>query len=568
MNKRMKAVAGPVAGISLFGLALCGCHSGGSSGAASTAVVSPADQFQTSTPIKHLVVVFQENVSFDHYFATYPNALNPVGEPTFTAAAGTPVVNGLTASLLVNNPNSQNAKNGTGPNNPFRLDRIFSQAATPDQNHAYPAEQGAFDNGAMDLFPFFTGSVNPTTQSPTNLVMGYYDGNTVTALWNYAQHFAMSDNSYSTTFGPSTVGALNLVSGNTNGAVPATGAVPAADGSYDEYKDANGNLAATLVPDGQKGFTDVDDDDPVGDACSSSGSGSFTFSMNGTNIGDLLNKSNVTWGWFQGGFDLTASNVNGTTGCARSTFSVVTNSTSKDYVPHHEAFQYYKSTQNLNHTRPTSVAVIGTSNDGGANHQYDLNDFYAALSANNLPAVSFVKAPRIGQGHAGYSDPLDEQQFLVTVVNNVMQSPNWNETAIVILYDDSDGWYDHAYNKSNIVNGSDLSKVGLSNYDRLADCISVGAQLSNAAGVVQGRCGHGTRQPFLVISPYAKTNYVDHTLTDQSSVIRFVEDNWLSGQRIPGSFDNQAGSINNMFNFSQAPNTQALILNTATGEPN
>src|SRR5262249_52522251 len=69
---------------------------------------------ETTTPIKHLVVIFQENVSFDHYFATYPNAANPKGEPVFKAKSGTPSVNGLTGGLLTNNPNSAQ---------PFRFDR-------------------------------------------------------------------------------------------------------------------------------------------------------------------------------------------------------------------------------------------------------------------------------------------------------------------------------------------------------------------------------------------------------------------------------------------------------------
>src|SRR5215469_4403553 len=136
------------------------------------------------TPIKHLVVIFQENVSFDHYFGTYPNAANPPNEPHFKAAAGTPNVNGLTAGLLTNNPNL-NPLNLTGASNPFRLDR--SQAATSDQDHDYTPEQAAFDGGLMDLFPLNTGVPGPPPGAPpiatTNgLVMGYYDGNTVTAL--------------------------------------------------------------------------------------------------------------------------------------------------------------------------------------------------------------------------------------------------------------------------------------------------------------------------------------------------------------------------------------------------
>ena len=134
----------------------------------------------TATPIQHLVVIFGENESFDHYFGTYPNALNPPGEPRFTALAGTPTVNGLTSALLTNNPNL-NPANGAGAANPFRLDR--AQALTADQGHSYTPEQSSFDNFTMDLFPSQTGKAGappkgyPSVVSTTGLVMGYFDGN-------------------------------------------------------------------------------------------------------------------------------------------------------------------------------------------------------------------------------------------------------------------------------------------------------------------------------------------------------------------------------------------------------
>ncbi|MGZ4732401.1 MAG: alkaline phosphatase family protein [Terriglobales bacterium] len=93
---------------------------------------------------------------------------------------------------------------------------------------------------------------------------------------------------------------------------------------------------------------------------------------NGRNIGDLLNEAGVTWGAFMGGFDLTVKNPNGTTGCARSSLSAFTG-TVGDYIPHHAFFQYYASTANPTHARPSSVSEIG--HDGTANHPYDLNDF-------------------------------------------------------------------------------------------------------------------------------------------------------------------------------------------------
>ena len=78
--------------------------------------------------------------------------------------------------------------------------------------------------------------------------------------------------------------------------------------------------------------------------------------MTGQTIGDLLNAKGVTWGFYTQGFDLTVTNANGTTGCKRSTTSLVTTTNKADYIPHHEPFQYYKSTANPTHARPTSVA--------------------------------------------------------------------------------------------------------------------------------------------------------------------------------------------------------------------
>ena len=162
----------------------------------------------SATSIQHLVVIFQENVSFDHYFGTYPHAANVDGQP-FTAAPNTPAVSGLSPELLTHNPNAAQPMRLGGP----------TQQVTCSQDHEYLAEQLAFNAGAMDRFVEHTQGdpCAPPAFNAPGLVMGYYDGNSVTALWNYAQHFAMNDNSYNTTFGPSTPGHLNLVSGQTHG---------------------------------------------------------------------------------------------------------------------------------------------------------------------------------------------------------------------------------------------------------------------------------------------------------------------------------------------------------------
>ncbi|WP_102223745.1 phospholipase C [Acidimangrovimonas sediminis] len=508
----------------------------------------------TATPIKHLVVIFQENVSFDHYFGTYPKAANPEGEPAFHAKDGTPKVNTLAAAgLLDQNPNKTNTANGENAAAPFRMDR--TQSASADQNHGYTAEQAAYDGDKMDLFPANTGKGSKGgagSFGTKGQVMGYYDGNTVTALWNYAQNFAMSDNSFSSTFGPSTPGAINLISGQTNGVVLPMGYKLEKDGTYDRGR---------VVPDGNGGWTMISDLDPTDDVCSNPKYP--TALMGGKNIGDMLNARDITWGWFEGGFDLSQTNANGTTGCARSHTSDITKVDQVDYIPHHEPFQYYTSTANPKHVRPASVAAIGTSDDGGANHQYDIHDWYDALKAGNMPAVSFLKASGYEDGHAGYSDPLDGQHFIVKAVNAVETSKFWKDTAIIVLYDDSDGWYDHAH---AVINPSNIPVKG---YDVLNGdkCGSTGVALPGIDGKpAQGRCGYGTRQPFVVISPYAKTNYVDHTLTDQSSVMRFIEDNWMGGARLGGgSFDAVSGPINAMFDWAK-PAAKALILDPKTGE--
>jgi phospholipase C len=552
------------------------------------------DRAFTRTPIKHLVVIFQENVSFDHYFGTYPVAQNKPGENPFRASRQTPKsINTLVTPLdpshhfspltgvdLINhNPNANPAApgngrtNGTDAANPFRLSP--AQALTADQGHNESPEESAYDNGKMDGFPAWVGTAGPPPVGiGKGLVMGYYDGNTVTALWNYAQHFALNDNNYTTQFGPSTPGAINLISGQTNGFAATLNVLDGSGILLHNTHEAFGDAAHTT-----SNMTEIGDGDPLLDVCSNPTLDQVT--MAGRNIGDLLNARGVTWGSFMGGFDLTITNPNGTTGCHRLTNPTVgtVSSPSVDYIPHHAWFQYYASTRNASHARPSSVAAIGhsliphTNTPEPANHQYDINDFFAALKAGNLPAVSFLKAAAFEDGHAGYSDPLDEQHFLVRVINALQKSPEWSETAVVIAYDDSDGWYDHqmppVVNPSFNPTVDTLNGPGLCNHGAQQGSPTPATPLNGNFGQpAWGRCGYGTRMPLLVVSPFAKRNYVDHTLTDQTSVLRFVEDNWLFGERIQpgGSFDTIAGKLDNMFDFDRdGDEARKLILNETTG---
>ena len=606
------------------------------------------DSLPTRTPIKHVVVIFQENVSFDHYFGTYPYATNADGQP-FHAAPGTPAVDGLlpatshslpaslrhSTNLLTSNPNE-------AP--PLRLDSSANGIGTDaggqltcDQDHDYSDEQAAFDNGEMDRFVQATGTASGTAPGgapcQASQVMDYYDGNAVTGMWNYAQHYSLSDNSFGTTFGPSSPGAINLVSGDT--------------GNVDTAHEANSPPISTstspngdLTADGKGGYSLTSDAQPYYDDCSTRDA----VALSGQNIGDVLNNEGLSWGWFQGGFTPSTSfaaalAATGNSGQPTSTFtpdefsSYFANAANRpahssnqnlcsavhpvgvavggtgqygykdDYIPHHEPFNYYASTANPHHlTLPTDGAGEDTfaglqeigrdtqSYAGGVpqfntpNHQYDTGDFdqlVAAISdgelpASALPAVSFIKAPGYEDGHPGYSDPADEQKFVATEIDALMHSPDWSSTAVVVNWDDSDGWYDHVY--------SGVTNPSLSPADNLTPTSTTGTtsgkcgpspQTTAPLAGEQGRCGFGPRIPLLVISPYAQHNHVDSDLSDQSSILNFIEYNWhLPG--IPGSADQVLAGVDKkeripfdlagMFNFD-GPRNPKVIINPLTGQP-
>jgi phospholipase C len=515
-------------------------------GWAAAPAAAPGGHSSTATPIKHVVVLFDENISFDHYFATYPKAANTDGTK-FTASKNTPKdIDTLAhAGLLTKNPN-QYAPKRLSP----------SQAMTCDQNHNYGAEQYAANGGKADQYVQNTevDKCSGGLFGEPGLVMDYYDGNTVTALWNYAQHYSLSDRSFSSVYGPSTPGALNLISGQTHGVI----SMDPSSGTENPKQTSTPDAYTVKSPDAKGVGTVINDPDPAYDDCSDKDhtSTNALASMQGKNVGDLLNAKKVSWGWFQGGFRPSTA-WNGTSGSYAKCDTTHTNlggAAVADYSPHHNPFSYYKATANPHHLAPKSVSEIG--HNGQANHNYDLTDFSAALKAGKLPAVSFVKAGEYQDGHAGYSDPTDEQHFLVNQINAIQSSPQWKSTAIVVAYDDSDGWYDHAYVAPR--NGSTDTSLGSNGKATDSPACQEGPK---ASGGYADRCGPGTRQPLLVISPYSKVNKVDHTLTNQASITRFIEDNWRTGRVGDHSFDATAGSLAGMFDFRH-PNNKQVLLNS------
>lgn len=396
--------------------------------------VLPAQaESDTSSPIKHVVVIYQENRSFDNYFGTYPYA------PGFHPLPNTPTVNGIPAGSYNLNENGNQVAPYLFPSD---------QMKTLDVNHGYADMIKSYDNGLMDKF-YMESELHK--KGSGIVAMGYYDYHAIPAYWQYAQHFALADNWFQPVFGPSTPGALYLVAAQSGTKdKPITGdPTPKNNFGGDKYPGLDYNLTYK-------------------------------------NIGDSLTETGRSWGWYQGGY------------------------AAKDdsYSSHHNPFQYFQNFED------------GKYND----NLKDYNDFAKDVANRNLPQVSFVKADYPQDEHPGYSTPQGED-FAVNTINAIMNSPYWKDTAIVITYDESGGYWDHAA-PPQVTPGPD------------------------------GLQGEGPRIPALVISPYAKQNYVSHVQYDTTSILKFIE--WNYHLAALNNRDENANNMLDMFDF-QHPNFTPYI---------
>ena len=416
-----------------------------------------AHEIHTETPIKHVVVIFDENRSFDHYFGTYPNAANPAGDPVLQAAYADGQQPGQRQSAG-RQPEPPIRPTAPGATDPFRLDR--AQANTAFQNHAYGPSSRPLTTARMDLFPNFTGSgtTGGAGAFGTNgQVMGYFDGNTVTAMWNYAQHFAMSDNAYTDTFGPSTPGAIEVISGQTNGGA-----------EHRRHVDAT-------VPDGQGGLTLIGDTDPAAtrarrDQHDADGR------QEHRRPAQRRTASPGAASWAAS--TCTLKNANGTTGCDRAAPSRACSAAPRGLHPASRLVPVLR----LDRQPDACAAELGRRDrpyyeaDGKtldpANHHYDLDDFFAAVKAGNFPSCPSSRCRPIRMVMRATPIRSTSRPSSSKLINFLQQQPDWKNTAVIITYDDSDGWYDHRYVRRT------------ASYDPTADQV-------NGAGL----CGHGPHKP-------------------------------------------------------------------------
>ncbi len=487
----------------------------------------PADTQVTTalqSNIKNVVVIYAENRGFDNIYGLFPGAdgipgVNPTAvggyfPQTDRDDAGTllsllpKVWGGVTAAgQSITIPEGNTA---TQANVPFQIDAakgfqntgtvVDQGVITRDLYHRFYNNQMQINGGKNDKFAAYADS--------GGLVMGYYDGSKM-ALWQLAKQYVLADNFFQGAFGGSFLNHQYLICACAP-VYPATGtAVTSASNSISVLnKDSSGNFLPVLTQsaaspkssiDGPAKFVNDNALTPLNYAgdnqyhgintmqppyqpsgnTAAAGANPATadlankgtsYPQTSTTIGDLLDKKNVTWAWYAGAWN--AATADG----PNPTRSVIYAGKTQ-FQPHHQPFNYFTE---FDPTQPTTLAY----------RNQHLKDFDASFlkdaAAGTLPAVSFYKPQGNLNQHAGYASIADGDKHIADVVAQLQKSPQWKNMAIVITYDENGGFWDHK---------------------------------SVPKGDVWGP---GTRIPALVISPWSKKNFIDHTQYDTASILRFI----------------------------------------------
>lgn len=473
----------PIA-VRLVALLACaaGAACGGSSSSAPVAGPAPAPSPSAGptlrSAIKNVVVIYQENWSFDALYGSFPGA-----NGLANAAAAIPQIDKLSGAPITTEP--QPLANGRPdpnlaavagkPIGPYSLlDFIQPSQLTGDIVHRFYQEQSQIDGGKMD--GFMTWSDNPglvfSTFDATNLPEG-----------KLAAQYTLSDNTFHSAFGGSFLNHQWLI-------CACTPTFPNAPASAVAALDASGKQLAlsssgaivrdgSVTPDGyavNTAFT-VNSPHPAGVPAAN-----LVPNQTNPTIGDRLSAANVSWKWYAGGWT-----------------AALAGNADPYFQFHHQPFAYYAS--------------YADGTPAKAAHLQDETNFLADLQAGALPAVSFVKPIGANNEHPGSSSLLQGQQHVAGLVQAIQASPYWKNTAIVITYDEYGGRWDH---------------------------------VAPPAG---DRWGPGARVPLIVISPWAKRGFIDHTRYETVSILAFIEK--LFDVPPLSARDAAANPLANAFDFTQ-----------------
>lgn len=432
----------------------------------STAPAAPARGFES---IDTFVVVVLDSHSFDNLYGEFPGA---DGIANAMRAAPQADATGKMFSLLPQPTDSSTTPAtpdphfpGDLPNMPFSIERfIAADHPIPDLMHRENQEQDQIHDGKMDRF------VSETDAKA--LVMGYYHTDSL-PLAKYARENVLFDRFFHAAFGGGMHNGHWLIAA-------ATPTFPNAPKSVVIQLDGKSVVADGFVEPSGCGVVNtsysVNTPHPAGTKPAE-----LVPNQTRATIGDRLSEKNISWSWFAGGWD------DAIAGKPDATFRF-----------HHQPFVYYAS--------------YADGTPAKAEHLRDEKEFFQRAKAGELPSVSFVRPLGKVDEHAGYSTVAAGEAHAVALIEAVKMSPQWNRSAIVVLYDDHGGFYDH---------------VAPPKLDRF---------------------GPGTRVPAMVISPFAKHGVVDHTQYDTTSVLATLEHKF--GLTPLGSRDAAANDFSAAFDFS------------------
>jgi len=485
--------------------------------------------------IKHIIVIYQENWSFDSLYGLFPGAnglaqssaasLNQTDrfDNAFVTGQTFPLVSGsvtLTTPPQPINAGAIDTRFSAGLNTLLPYDALANSTLQPndvtgDLVHRYWQEQSQIDHGAMDWFVAW--SDNP------GLTMSYFDATNMPEGL-LAQKYTMADNFFHAAFGGSFLNHQFLVAAaapvypnapvalqavlDTDGQLlvnPTTGKIvhdgpitPIAGPSFtvagatlDKNYAVNTIFSTNLVPTfSTVGSTALlpsqNDSDP-----------SDTTRPFIPTIGDRLSAKHVSWKWYSGGWD----NALASTAVNPANNGVVPPNAPVDplFQWHHQPFAFYDN---------YAPWKNGMRNPVSAAHLQDENNFFKDLQSERLPAVSFIKALGPDNEHPGYAGLLQGQQHVADLVNAVKDSDYWEDSLIIVTYDEHGGRWDHVTPPNN-----------------------------------NGIWGDGSRVPGIIIGPLAKRHFVDHTQYDTLSILKTIEERF--GLKPLSAYDAQATSLEN-----------------------
>jgi phospholipase C len=417
--------------------------------------------------INHFVVIYMENHSFDNLYGEFPGADGvtglDAGAPNVAQVNGDAGAYPMLPPPLVGGTVEPGFPDAGLANAPFVIDDyVAADSKTRDLHHIFFTEQFQINAGAMNEFVYWSDA--------RGLAMGHYHTMNL-PVPNEAQKWTVCDRFFHAAFGGSFLNHQFLIAAQAPVWDPNAKPLPA--GLFDD---------PTLITPGAG-------ENPIWKDPSS---GTYyvvntAFSANppylsgppnpltadaarvpdqsNPTIGDRLTAASLDWAWYAGGWnDAMAYQPD-----AGPPDAALAN---EYFQYHHQPFVYFANYK------------VGTP---GRAHLKDESDFIAAATAGNLPPVSFVKPVGIDNEHPGYADVLDGDKHLLTLIQAVQNSANWKDTAIIITYDEHGGFWDHV------------------------------------APPTGDKWGPGSRVPAIVISPFAKKGFVDHTAYDTTSILATLE---------------------------------------------